>query len=113
MAFLLSSIFDSFLPARHPAPVRLMDMSIIWAAIIGLIIGVIAKLLMHGTGPAGCIPTALLGIGGGLFAGWLGKALGWYSEGQPAGFIASIIGAVVLLWIYKLVKNHSGRVPPP
>ena len=87
-------------------------MSIIWAAIIGLIVGVIAKLLMHGTGPAGCIPTALLGIGGGLFAGWLGKALGWYREGQPAGFLASVIGAVILLWIYKLIVKPSGPTPP-
>jgi len=87
---------------------RWRDMSIIWAAIIGLIVGVIAKLFMHGTGPAGCIPTALLGIGGSLFAGWLGKTVGWYHEGQPAGFLASILGAVILLWIYKLMKKPSG-----
>ena len=87
-------------------------MSIIWAAIIGLFVGLVAKLLMHGTGPSGCIPTALLGIVGGIFAGWLGKALGWYHEGQPAGFIASIIGAVILLWIYKLIKNSTGPTTP-
>ena len=92
-------------------PCDFWNMSIIWSLIIGLIVGVIAKLLMHGTGPAGCIPTALLGIGGGLFAGWLGKTLGWYSEGQPAGFLASIIGAVVLLWIYKMVKRPTAGPP--
>lgn len=85
--------------------------SLIWSVIIGLIVGVIAKLLMHGTGPAGCIPTALLGIVGGLFAGWLGRFLGWYHEGQPAGFIMSVIGAVILLWIYKLVKKPAGGPP--
>ena len=63
---------------------------------------------MHGTGPAGCIPTALLGIGGSLFAGWLGKTIGWYHEGQPAGFLMSILGAVILLWIYKYLKKPSG-----
>jgi len=90
-----------------------MDMfSLIWYVIIGLIVGVIAKLLMHGTGPAGCIPTALLGIAGGLFAGWLGRVLGWYHEGQPAGFIMSVIGAVLLLWIYKMLKQPAGPPPP-
>ena len=92
-------------------PCDFWDMSIIWSIIIGLIVGVIAKLLMHGTGPAGCIPTALLGIGGGLFAGWLGKVLGWYGEGQPAGFLASIIGAVLLLWIYKMIVKPSAGPP--
>ena len=87
-------------------------MSIIWAAIIGLIVGVIAKLLMHGTGPAGCIPTALLGVAGSLFAGWLGRVVGWYQEGQPAGFLMSIVGAVLLLWIYKLVAKPSGPTAP-
>jgi len=82
-----------------------MNMSIIWSAVIGLIVGFIAKLMMHGTGPSGCILTALLGIAGGLFAAVIGQALGWYQQGQPAGFIGSIIGAVILLWIYKLLKK--------
>ena len=86
-------------------------MHIIWAAIIGLVVGLIAKLIMHGTGPAGCIPTALLGIGGSLLAGWLGQFVGWYQEGQPAGFITSILGAMLLLWIYKLVKKDTGPTP--
>jgi uncharacterized membrane protein YeaQ/YmgE (transglycosylase-associated protein family) len=85
-------------------------MHIIWSAIIGLVIGFIAKFLMSGTGPSGCIPTALLGIAGSVFAGWIGQALGWYREGQPAGFIASIIGAVILLWIYKLLRKPGTPV---
>ena len=83
-------------------------MSLIWTALIGLFVGLIAKLLISGPGPSGCIPTALLGIGGSLFAAWAGQVLGWYREGQPAGFIASIIGAVILLWIYKLLKKPAG-----
>lgn len=89
---------------------RIEGMSIIWSIIIGLIVGLIAKLMMHGTGPTGCIPTALLGMAGGVVAGFLGQMLGWYREGQPAGFLASIIGAVILLWVYRLIKGRSG--PP-
>lgn len=81
-------------------------MGIIWAIIMGLIVGFIAKLIMHGTtGPSGCLPTALLGIAGSVIAAVVGQALGWYGQGQPAGFIASVIGAVVLLWIYKLMRR--------
>lgn len=80
-------------------------MNIIWSAIIGLIVGFLAKLMMSGTGPSGCIPTALLGIAGSVFAAVVGQALGWYLPGQPAGFISSVIGAVILLWIYKLLKR--------
>ncbi len=82
-----------------------MDMSIIWTVLIGLVIGFVAKLLMSGTGPNGCIPTALLGIAGSVFAAVVGQAMGWYQQGQPAGFVSSVIGAVVLLWIYKLIKK--------
>ncbi|MEI8234481.1 MAG: GlsB/YeaQ/YmgE family stress response membrane protein [Verrucomicrobiota bacterium] len=80
-------------------------MRYLWAAIIGLIVGAIAKLLISGTGPAGCIPTALLGIAGGVLAAVVGQALGWYLPGEPAGFIGSIIGAAVLLWAYKILKK--------
>jgi len=80
-------------------------MNILWAALIGLVVGAIAKLLISGTGPAGCLPTALLGIAGGVFAAVVGQALGWYVPGQPAGFISSILGAAVLLWIYKVLKK--------
>ena len=83
-------------------------MNIIWTVLIGLVIGFVAKLLMSGTGPSGCIPTALLGIAGSVFAAVVGQAMGWYLPGQPAGFITSVIGAVVLLWIYKLIKKPGG-----
>jgi uncharacterized membrane protein YeaQ/YmgE (transglycosylase-associated protein family) len=76
---------------------------IISTLIIGLIVGAIAKLLMPGRDPGGCIITILLGIAGAFVAGYLGRAMGWYEPGQPAGFIASIIGAMILLLIYRLI----------
>ena len=77
----------------------------LWVAIIGLIIGALAKLIMPGKDPGGIFITLLLGIAGSLLAGWLGRAIGHYQEGQPAGFIASIFGALLLLGIYRLVKR--------
>jgi uncharacterized membrane protein YeaQ/YmgE (transglycosylase-associated protein family) len=73
--------------------------------IIGLIVGAIAKLIMPGKDPGGIIVTMLIGIVGALLAGFLGRALGWYAEGEPAGFIASIVGAVILLILYRLVTK--------
>ncbi len=79
--------------------------AILWTLIIGLVIGAIAKLLMPGKDPGGCIITILLGIAGAFVAGYLGRVLGWYQPGQPAGFIASIIGAMLLLLIYRLIAG--------
>lgn len=76
---------------------------IISTLIIGLIVGAIAKLLMPGRDPGGCIITILLGIAGAFVAGYLGRLIGWYEPGQPAGFIASIIGAMILLLVYRLI----------
>jgi uncharacterized membrane protein YeaQ/YmgE (transglycosylase-associated protein family) len=76
---------------------------IISTLIIGLIVGAVAKLLMPGRDPGGCIVTMLLGIVGAFVAGYLGRLLGWYEPGQPAGFIASVIGAMLILLIYRLV----------
>jgi len=78
-------------------------MEILWMAIIGLIVGALAKLIMPGRDPGGVIITALIGIAGALIAGFLGRSLGWYAAGEPAGFIASIIGAVILLALYRAV----------
>lgn len=71
--------------------------------IIGGLAGLIAKLLMPGRDPGGCIVTILLGIAGALIAGWIGHAIGWYRTGEGAGFIAAIVGAVIILVIYRLV----------
>ena len=77
--------------------------SILWVLVIGLVIGAIAKLLMPGKDPGGCIITILLGIAGAFIATYLGQALGWYKAGQPAGWIMSIIGAMILLLLYRLL----------
>lgn len=81
--------------------------AIIWTLIIGLIVGGVAKLLMPGRDPGGCIITILLGIAGAFVAGYLGRVVGWYEPGQPAGFIASVIGAMLLLLIYRLIRGRS------
>ena len=78
----------------------------LWTLIVGLIVGAIAKLLMPGRDPGGFIITLILGVAGAFIAHFLGVNLGWYQEGEPAGFIASVIGAVILLAIYRAV---SGR----
>lgn len=80
-------------------------MAYIWAAILGLIIGAVAKLLMPGRDPGGIIVTMLLGLAGSLVANFLGSALGLYAPGQTAGFIMSVLGAILLLWIYRMVRR--------
>ncbi len=80
-------------------------MQFLWMLIIGLIIGAIAKLIMPGKDPGGIIVTMLIGIVGALLAGFLGRSLGWYHEGEAAGFIASVIGAILLLIIYRLLTR--------
>ncbi|MBG1231018.1 GlsB/YeaQ/YmgE family stress response membrane protein [Aestuariivirga litoralis] len=79
-------------------------MGIITTIIFGLVVGVIAKFLMPGKNePQGFILTAILGIVGSFAASYIGQAIGWYQEGQPAGWIASILGAIILLVIYGMV----------
>ena len=78
--------------------------------VVGLIVGAIAKLVMPGRDPGGIIVTMLLGIAGSILAGYLGRALGWYAPGEAAGWISSIIGAVILLAIYRLIiGGTAGR----
>lgn len=81
-------------------------MELLWTFLIGLVVGIIAKLLMPGRDPGGFIITALLGIAGAFVAHAIGRAMGWYAEGQPAGFIASVIGAIILLALYRLVVGR-------
>lgn len=81
-------------------------MEIIGTIIIGLVVGVIAKLLMPGRDPGGFIITILLGIAGAFVATWLGQAVGWYEAGEGAGFIASVLGAIILLAIYRAVAGR-------
>ena len=80
-------------------------MSILWMLVIGLVIGALAKLLMPGRDPGGVIITLLLGISGSILAGFTGRSVGWY---EPAGFIASVLGAILLLGLYRAIKSRRG-----
>ena len=81
-------------------------MGIIWTLIIGLLAGAIAKLLMPGRDPGGFIITMLLGVAGAFLATWLGQAIGWYRAGDGAGFIGAVVGAVILLVIYRVIVSR-------
>ena len=82
-------------------------MSIIWTIIIGFVVGVIAKFVMPGDNePKGFILTTILGIVGAFVATYLGQAVGWYRAGEIAGFIGSIVGAVILLFVYSLIMGR-------
>ena len=80
---------------------------LLWMCIIGLIAGALAKLIMPGKDPGGIIVTMLLGIAGSLVGGYLGRAAGWYQPGEGAGLIMSVVGAIVLLVIYRLFKRGT------
>jgi uncharacterized membrane protein YeaQ/YmgE (transglycosylase-associated protein family) len=80
-------------------------LNLLWEAIIGLIVGALAKFLMPGKDPGGIFITMLIGIAGSLLATFVGIHVGWYREGQRAGFIMSVLGAIVLLALYRLIKG--------
>ncbi|HSA81436.1 MAG TPA: GlsB/YeaQ/YmgE family stress response membrane protein [Geminicoccaceae bacterium] len=82
-------------------------MGLIWTLIIGLLAGIVAKLLMPGRDPGGFIITILLGIAGAFLATFLGQAIGWYEVGEGAGFIGAVVGAVLILIIYRMMKGRS------
>ena len=82
-------------------------MGIIWTILIGFIVGIVAKFLMPGRDPAGFIITALIGIVGSVVATYLGRALGFYQVGESAGFIAAVLGAIILLFIYRMVTGNK------
>jgi uncharacterized membrane protein YeaQ/YmgE (transglycosylase-associated protein family) len=85
-------------------------MAVLGWILFGLVVGAIAKLLMPGRDPGGFIVTILLGIAGALLGGFLGRALGWYGEGEAAGFLMSLLGAVALLLIYRLAVGRRSHV---
>ena len=81
---------------------------IIWVIIIGAVVGLIAKFVVPGRDPGGFIVTPLIGIGGALVATYLGQFLQIYPPGHNAGFIASIVGAVIILLVYRAIRGRSG-----
>lgn len=82
-------------------------MNILWFIIVGLVVGALAKLIMPGRDGGNILTTILLGIGGALLAGFIGRSMGMYGEGEGAGIIASLIGAILLLAIYRMVRRRN------
>lgn len=86
-------------------------MEFLWMILIGLVAGALAKLFMPGRDPGGIIVTILLGIAGAIVAGWLGRAVGWYGpEDTGPGLIAAIIGAMLLLFVYRLAIGRRREI---
>ncbi|MGY1459754.1 MULTISPECIES: GlsB/YeaQ/YmgE family stress response membrane protein [unclassified Luteimonas] len=82
----------------------------LWIILVGFVVGVLARLIKPGKQDLGIIMTVVLGIVGALLAGWVGRLLGWYAEGEKVGFIASLVGAIVLLFIAEFVNGkRKGR----
>ena len=82
-------------------------MGILGWIIFGLIVGLIAKLLMPGRDPGGFIVTIILGIVGGVVGGFIGRVVGWYGPNDPVGFVMAVIGAIILLLIYRLALGRT------
>ena len=108
------NLADAFASALHPslAVGPLGTQTIIGTLIIGLLAGAVAKFLTPGRDPGGCIITMLLGVVGAFVATFLGRVLGLYGENQTAGFIASVIGAIIVLAIYHLITRRMGGGGP-
>jgi uncharacterized membrane protein YeaQ/YmgE (transglycosylase-associated protein family) len=83
--------------------------ALLWELIIGLVVGAVAKFVMPGKDPGGIWITMIIGIAGSILATYLGQAIGWYQAGQGAGFIMSVVGAVVLLLIYRVIKGAAAK----
>lgn len=83
-------------------------MDFLWMLFIGLIVGIVAKFLTPGRDPQGCLITMLIGVVGSMVAGWIGRSAGWYREGEPVGFIASVLGAILLLLVFRMITGKKG-----
>lgn len=85
----------------------------LWSLLVGLIVGIVAKFLMPGRDPGGFIITAVLGVAGAMLASFVGGAMGVYKPNEPAGFVSAVIGAVILLAIYRSVSGRKHRQITP
>src|SRR5687767_14801607 len=99
------------------ATARIVDlveekMAVLGWILFGLVVGALAKLVMPGRDPGGIIVTMLLGIAGAVLGGFIGRALGWYGEGEAAGFLMSFVGAVLLLFLYRMFVGRRTTVRP-
>jgi len=91
-------------------------MQYVWMVIVGFVVGLIARALLPGDQKLGLIMTAVLGIVGSFLAGFIGQAIGWYQAGQGAGFIGSVVGAIIVLFVYTKFVNKPApptEGPPP
>jgi uncharacterized membrane protein YeaQ/YmgE (transglycosylase-associated protein family) len=84
-------------------------LGLLWEMIIGLIVGAVAKFLMPGKDPGGIWITMIIGIAGSILATYLGQVIGWYQAGQAAGFIMSVVGAILLLLIYRVIRGAMAK----
>lgn len=80
---------------------------LLWVVIIGFVAGAVAKFIMPGKDPGGFLITTGLGVGGALVATFLGRLVGWYQEGESAGFIAAVVGAIIVLAVYRFIKKKQ------
>jgi uncharacterized membrane protein YeaQ/YmgE (transglycosylase-associated protein family) len=85
-------------------------MDILLWVVFGLVVGIVAKMLMPGRDPGGIIVTIVLGIVGAMLGGWLGRVMGLYREGEAAGFIMAVIGAIIILGLYRLILPSRSRL---
>ena len=82
-------------------------LNLLWTVIIGFVAGAVAKFIMPGKDPGGFLITTGLGVGGALIATFLGRFIGWYQEGESAGFIAAVVGAIIVLAVYRFIKKKQ------
>jgi len=90
-----------------PSCKEFFAMHILWTVILGFVVGLVARAVMPGEQKLGLVMTSVLGIAGSILANYAGQALGWYRGGDVAGFIASVIGAMILLFIYGMIAKKS------
>ena len=84
----------------------LADYGWLWWILIGLVAGLIAKAITPGRDPGGCLVTIVIGIAGAVLAGFVGQQMGWYSQNEGAGFLAAIVGAILILIVYRMIAGR-------
>jgi uncharacterized membrane protein YeaQ/YmgE (transglycosylase-associated protein family) len=84
-------------------------LSLLWECIIGIVVGAVAKFLMPGKDPGGIFITMIIGIAGSIIATFIGQSIGWYQPGQAAGFIMSVVGAILLLILYRVIRGAMSK----
>src|SRR5262245_22914342 len=95
---------------RDSTPRKESAMDILLWILFGLVVGIVAKLIMPGRDPGGIILTIVLGVVGALLGGWLGRVMGLYTAGEPAGFLMAVVGAVIVLALYRLAMPGRTRL---